>query len=66
MAEPTYKEYPSGKVLCCLRHDHGAIVCLSDSAEGDYDKRAQEARDKVNQAYVQWSHPVGKMIDTVV
>lgn len=62
MIDPVFEELPSGRVICTL----GAFICSSDSVDGDYDKRAQEARDKVMAAYIGWSQPVGKIVDVVV
>lgn len=65
-----FKEYPSGKVLCCLRHDQGSINCLSDSTHGDYESRAQEALQKAREVQAAMQYPktveAGQIVDVVV
>lgn len=66
----TLTTLPSGRVMCCIQHDSGSIVCTSDDNYGDYAKRAENASKKASEAYqaihCNWSQPMGKMVDVVV
>lgn len=66
----TFTTYPSGAVLCCSRHDHGAVVVVNRDYDVSAQERANRARKEVERIMMTATdyqiESVGSNIDVVV